>query len=361
MKNLLKRVMSLALCLMLVLTFAACHKPGETALTVDGEAFTSGFYACAFLAAYNEAQNRVYEEATEKGENVTSLNYLQQTIDGKTYSDWVKSRAIDICKQMMAAKKLCEQNNVSTADYLESAKENAKTQWNSSREYFEKNGIGLQSYQTFCAYEQYATAYFDYLYGKEGPKEVTEDTLKEYVKENYFYVNAIDVDVTKMTEAQLADQEKEYNKLIDRVKAGESFGKIYAEAMGTTYSQSDDVTEANGFSYTSGMIWGAEGTAYENVLFKDVKDMKENTFKIITNDTAVEGYKYMLLIFKGDIFGEKNPNLEAIKSTALTDMKGDELSELLVNEAKNITATENTKATKQFKVDKVYYPESTTY
>ena len=359
MKNLLKRVMAAALCIMLVLTFTACHKPGETALTIEGEAFTSGFYACAFLSADNEAQNRVYEEATKNGETTTVLDYFEKTIDGKSYSEWVKARAIEICKQMMAAKKLCEENKVSTAEYLESAKTNAKTQWQSNQVYFEKNGIGLTSYQNFCAYEQYSVAYFDYLYGKDGPNEVKEDVLNKYIKDNYFYVNAIDVDVTKMTEQQLKDQEKEYNDFIVRVEKGESFGKIYAEAMGSTYSKDDDVTDGKGFSYSYGMIWGAEGTSYENIMFKDVKEIKENTFKIITNDTAVEGYKYMLLIYKGDILGEKNPNLEAIKTTALDDMKGDEFNEIIVNAAKNIVVNENIKATKQFKVEKVYYPENT--
>lgn len=357
MKKALMRLIAIMLIAVLSFSLAACHKPGELAVTVGGEEFSSGFYACAFLAADNEAQSRVYEEAEKNGETVNVGNYLNKTIDGVLYPQWVKKRAIEICQQIVAAKKLCEQNNVSTADYLESAKNNAKTDWQTNREYFEKNGIGVESYQKFCAYEQYATAYFDYLYGKDGPSEVTDDVRNKFIKENYCVINAIDVDVTKMTEKQLEDQEKEFNGFIDRVKKGESFGKIYAEATGATYTEKDDVTDGKGFSFTSGMIWGAKGTSYESLLFDDVKDMEAGTFKIIKNNTAVEGYTYMILAYKGDIFDKKNPNIETIKTVALDDMKGDEFDKLLVEESKKITATENTKSTKQFKAEKIYYPE----
>ncbi len=360
MKNLIKRTVAFLLVTILIFSFAGCHKPGEIAVTVGDEEFTSGFYACAFLAADNEAQQLVSEQATEQGITITSKNLYTQKIDGVVYSEWVKAKVQEIFKQMIAAKELCEKNVVNTAEYLENAKASAKTDWQSNKEYFEKNGIGLESYQKFCAYQEYATAYFDYLYGEGGPEEVTEDVLNKYIKENYVYLNAISSDITAMTEAQQQEQEKKYKGYKERIEKGENFGKIYAEVQGGTYTE--DKTDDGAFSNSYAMLWGSENTgSYESPFFADVKDLKKGEIKIIVNDKAIEGYKYMFLVYVGDILSEKNTNLDTIKTTAIDSMKGEEFLGKINEQSKNITLNENTKSTKQFKVENVYYPETTSY
>lgn len=357
MKNILKRTITLLICVCLVLSFAGCHKPGELAVTVGDEEFSSGFYACAFLSASVTAQNRVYDETGNT--SISDKELFAKTIDGTPYAEWVKKQALEICKQMVAAKQLCEQNTVDTAKYIESAKTTAESEWKANTEYFEKNGIGLESYKKFCAYEQYSNAYFDYLYGEGGPEEVTDDVLNKYITDNYVYVNAIDADVTKMDETKLAEQEKKFNGYIDRIKKGESFAKIYSEVMESTYTE--DTTDDGTFSNTYGIVWGNKDTSYESDYFDKVKEMEQNSFKIITDDTTVQGYKYMILIYKGNILSEKNTNLETIKGVALSDMKGDEFTEKLNKQTQSVTAVENEKSTKQFKVDKVYLPDTSNY
>ncbi len=357
MKNILKRTVTLLISVCLVLSLAACHRPGEIAVTVGGEEFSSGFYACAFLSASTAARNRVYEETGSS--SISDKELFAKTIDGIGYTEWVKKQALEICKQMVAAKQLCEQNSVSTAEYLESAKTTAESEWKANTEYFEKNGIGLESYKKFCAYEQYSNAYFDYLYGEGGPEEVKDDVLNKYITDNYVYVNLLDVDVTGMDETKLAEQEKKFNDYIDRVKKGEKFAKIYAEATDTAYTE--DATDDGTFSNTNGIIWGNKETYYENDYFDKVKDMEANSLKIVTDDTTVQGYKYMLLIYKGNILSEKNTKLEAIKGVAMNDMKGDEFAEILNKQAQSVTVAENEKSTKQFKVDKVYQPDTSNY
>ncbi len=357
MKNIFKRISALVICICLVLSFAGCHKPGELAVTVGGEEFSSGFYACAFLSADTQARNRIYSEASSS--SVSDKVLHTKTIDGVSYSEWVKQEAIEIIKEMVAAKQLCEQNTVNTAEKLESAKVNAEKEWNANAEYFQKNGIGVESYKLFCAYEQYSGLYFDFLYGKNGPEEVKDDELNKYIKDNYAYVNAVDVDITNMDDTKKAEQEKKFNEYIDRVKKGESFAKIQAEVKGTEYNENEK--DKDSFSNATAIVWGNKDTSYESDYFDKVKDMEENSFKIVTDDTTVSGYKYMILIYKGEILGEKNTNLETIKNVAITDMKGDEYMKKIEEKAKTVSAVENEKSTKQFKVDKVYQPTNSNY
>ncbi len=360
MKKALIRIAAFLLVAVLCLTVAGCHKPGEIAMIAGDEEFSSGFYACAFLAADNEAQQLVYEQATEQGITVTTKNLYTQEIDGVVYADWVKARVQEIFKEMIAAKQLCEKNVVNTADYLDNAKTTAKEEWQANKEYFEKNGIGLESYQKFCAYQEYVNAYFEYLYGKDGPEEVKEEVLNEYITENYVYLNAISLDITGMTEEQQQDQEKKYLDFADRIKNGEKFGKIYAEVNNLEYTE--DKTDEGTFSNSYAMLWGTDKTgSYESPFFNDVKDMKKGETKVIVNDTAAEGYKYMFMVYMGDILSEKNTNLEQIKAAALDSMKGEEFAEKIDTAAKDVNVEEITKSTKQFKVEKIYYPDSTSY
>ena len=360
MKKALIRISAFLLIAVLCLAAAGCHKPGEIAMKAGDEEFTSGFYACAFLAADNEAQQLVYEQATEQGVTVTAKNLYTQKIDGVVYADWVKARVQEIFKEMIAAKQLCEKNVVNTAEYLDNAKTTAKQEWQTNKDYFEKNGIGLESYQKFCAYQEYVNAYFEYLYGKDGPEEVKEDVLNKYITENYVYLNAISLDITGMTEQQQQDQEKKYLDFADRIKKGEKFGKIYADVNNIEYKE--DKTDEGAFSNSYAMLWGTDKTgSYESPFFNDVKDMKKGETKVFVNDKAAEGYKYMFMVYMGDILSEKNTNLEQIKAAALDSMKGKEFSEKIDAAAKDVNVEEITKSTKQFKVEKIYYPDSTSY
>lgn len=360
MKKALLRVSAFLLVAVLCLGVVGCHKPGEIAMKAGDEEFSSGFYACVFLAADNEAQQLVYEQASEQNITVTAKNLYTQKIDGVVYADWVKARVQEIFKEMIAAKQLCEKNVVNTASDLDNAKTIAKQEWQSNKEYFEKNGIGLESYQKFCAYQEYANAYFKYLYGEGGPEEVKEDVLNKFVTDNYVYVNAMSLDITGMTEQQQQDQEKEYLAFADRIKKGEKFGKIYADINNIEYKE--DKTDEGAFSNAYAMLWGTDKTgSYESPFFNDVKDMKKGETKVFVNDTAAKGYKYMFMVYMGDILSEKNTNLEQIKAAALDSMKGKEFSEKIDAAAKDIKVEENTKSTKQFKVEKVYYPDSTGY
>jgi hypothetical protein len=61
-----RKLIALVLVLMMVLSFAGCHKKNEIAVTIGDVEFTSAYYMCAFVNAYMEAQQLVYNELTEE-------------------------------------------------------------------------------------------------------------------------------------------------------------------------------------------------------------------------------------------------------------------------------------------------------
>ncbi len=354
----IKRIAALVLAIALCFVFAGCHKKGETAVKVSYEnyedEFTSGFYACALLYADMEGQQKVSENATEEQLADADFDYLTQKIDGKEYKTWVKERALGICKEVFAYKVLCEENKVKTADALADASEMAATYWSSYySEMMTPNGVSLDTFKTYTEYQEYSTAYFNHLYGEGGTKEIPAKEINTFLKEKYAYVNVLSVDISKYGEEQVEEKQKEFNAYLKRLKKGENFGKIYAEANDSEYKANDK--DKGIFNNDSASVWGAKGTMYENDYYNNVIGLKNGQAKVFTTDD--DNGKNIILVVKGDIMQEGNTYLETLKDNVRHELKDEEYKKEITAFLSKITLKEFKWATKPFKVDKIVYPD----
>ncbi len=356
MKKTLKAILAVILVAVTGFCFAGCHRKNEIALKIGDTEFTSAFYSCALISADGEAREIVSKQMEQISVDATNKYYIDKAINGVAYSDWVKNRAIEFCKEIIAAKNLCEQNGVATADYLEEAKNSAEYYWSAGvSQYYEENGVALDTYKQFAAYSAYKTAYFDYLYGEKGTNAISKEDLEKYISDNYIYIDYYTEDVSEMTSEKYNEKKAELQKYADRIKGGEAFGKILSEIQGQSYTA--DSTDTNSFSHTYATVIGAEGSAYENELFETLKPIPTGEIALADYTQSRTGGRYIILTYKFDILNEKNPNLDVIKDNARWDLKGDELDAAVKELANSITIQEITYATKQFKVEKIYYPE----
>ena len=355
-----KNIAVFLLVAVMFLSFAGCHKAGEIAVKIGEIKFTSAFYAAALVSADMEAQEKVKAESDDTTSELGNEKFLKKTIDGVAYKEWVKTRAIEICKELYAAKLLCDENNVSTATAIELAKSEAVTTWNSGySDFYTQNGIGLETFKNFCVYEQYTSSFFTSLYGEGGKQEVPTADIQKHLNDNYLYFNMITVNITDMSDDEQAKTKNELDGYADRIKKGEAFAKIYAECYDSTYSA--DKTDDGVFSNSMAYIWSSEGTSYANEHYKQLSSIKkgEITVTVITDETT--GDSIAALIVMGDMHSEGNTNADLLKSAALQDLKGEEFEKLIDEKAATLTVEEVTYATKQFKVENIYYPETTTY
>lgn len=350
----IKRATALLIAVVICLSFAGCHQQGEVALRVNGEEFTSAFYSCALLSADMEAQDIMVERYDTEATTIDNSMWINKTIDEKSYSDWVKNRALEIVKGMMTAKQLCLDNKIETAKYFESAETQAEYSWSSKyAEYFEKNGVSLETYKKYSCYEQYSVAYFDFIYGDGGEKAVPNEDIKKHVNENYAYIDIYTVNITDMSTEEVTAIKEKLEGYKERIDSGESFTKIYAEATGTEYKF--DSTDTDNFSNTLATVWGSEGTSYANQYFTNVKDMKVGECSVVAfNENDIE---YAVLILKGDPNAEANPNRPSLYSAARNDLKGDEFEQFMQEKNKNVTIKTVKYAINQFKVKNIYFPE----
>ncbi len=352
MKKTFKNLVAIMLVAVICFSFAGCHEKGAVAVTVDGENFTAGFYSCALVTADSEALSMI--AATKDYEVTDNSSFLKDKIGDTIYTDWVKNRTLEMLKEFVAAKRLCEENAVNTAESLEKIKENAAVLWSQGYSlYYENNGVSLDTFKNFNAYNSYESIYFNALYGEGGKEAIPDADIEKHLNEKYAYVNSLALSLSGLSEEEITEVKTELNGYADRLKNGESFEKIYLEANGSTTTTDDENTSA--FSHSYAEIWSAEGTEYENTYYILSKDMKEGEIKVLEH-TSESNAKSLVLVFKGKIFEDENTNLETFKSAARHDMKDADFEKIIAEKAASLSAEEVKNITKQFKVEKIYYP-----
>lgn len=355
MKKLIKRFLALTLCLAFVLSLAACHRANERALKVDGSDYPAGYYSCALVFADIEGQQKVYDTLGE----TAAADYLNQSIDGVDYKTWVKNRAIEKCKEAEYYKSTCESLMLDTSKYTDEYIEMADMYWEyyGYKAIFEQNGVGRGTFRSYMGIDGYKDAYFDYLYGENGPKAVQKVDIDLALQDNFAVADMLSVNITGKTEIEAAELESKYAAYAKRLKENEKFEKIYAEANGVAYTENKENTEI--FSYDYATILGNEKTDYESEIFSEVKSMEIGEVRLITkiNDEGKETEtKTLYLVFKGDILKEGNSQAETLNDIALKFLKLEEFNNTNEPLIKALEVEENEKVTKQFKVDKIKYP-----
>mgnify|MGYP006974678060 CR=1 FL=1 len=117
--KLFKKSIAIILAVVFVLTLTACHSKDETALTIENEKITSALYLNALIDCDTEAKQRVDDqiaaekeanktENSEETEETEETDYYAQTIDGLSFTEYVKEKTIDRCKEFIFYKKLLQ-------------------------------------------------------------------------------------------------------------------------------------------------------------------------------------------------------------------------------------------------------------
>lgn len=353
MNKILKKTVAVIMTALICLSFAGCHKANEVAVKVGDTSFTSAFYSCALVFADTEAKNNLSESL---GDAYSEDTVYSQTIDGVSFVDWVKNRAMETLKSFAVYEAKCKENNIDMTSAFSSAEYTASAYWTYGYStIMEANGVSLNTFKNYMKYNSYMQAYFDFLYGESGSKAISSDEINGILSEQYAYINIISTDATKLSETEYNEAKAKFDAYAERIKKGEKFAKIAAEYNGNTYNETEGSVV---FSHADATILGGEGTSYESKYFSLASDMKSGDIKVVKSEPDSDGNSLLCLILKGDIFDESNTSLESLKNTIRWDLKGDEFDADLKAEIDSAAVTEIKRATKQFKVKNIKYPEA---
>lgn len=356
-----KRILALALCVLLALTMlTGCHAKGEIAVSVGDWDFTSGYYACALVTADMQARTLVDEQLTEDGESLEDIDYYKHEVEDTDYTEWVKTYAIDNLKLIAAYKSLCVENEITLDDDTKAlAKSYSDYLWDSYgySVLFEANGVSKATFYQYNEDAYFADKYFEFVYGKGGEKEIAAEELSKELSENYVIANVLEVDFTSLEEDEIQSKTAQFQQYEEDLNKGSrSFEQIYLEYNNINeeeHSHESEDSDELSPKDPHATILGDEGTDYASENFKDAKAMQTGEVKLIT----LEDEAGLVLLVKQDIAADPY-YIDFLDTSLRSAIAGEELEKETSKYAEKLEFSENTFATKQFKVKKIVYPEA---
>lgn len=353
-----KKITALAAAAAVCLSLVGCHPKNEVAVTVGDVEYTSAFYMCALLQADGEARDKIQEAFTEKDANANTANidYFKEKVEGKSFEDWVKDRALEICRTYAYLETICDEKDVKiSAEDLESAESYAESYWNyyGYSSYYGANGVSYNTFKEFFTYPRLEQTYFLSIYGKEGTDPVPESDVKTALSEKFALADCLTESLVDENGKALSDDAKakiktEMEGYKTRLDKGEAFKTVYEEKNGKQNTETTDKEEEKPKDSLA-QIFGNEDTeSYASDYYKDISALKVGETKII-EDTE---NSRILLVVKKDIM-EDPYYLNNMYDYILNLLKYDSFEEDLEKSSKDLKLKENTYATNRFKVKKI--------
>ncbi len=383
MNKMTKRAMAAVLCGALALTACSCGNTTGTALTIDGTEIPAGVYICYQMDAMSKAQAALAEEQPDLDMYAEDFDIKAQTIEGVNAEEWIKNKAIELCRNYVAAEKTFEEYGLSLeAHEKDDVKNSVNSAWEDENmyaqyiygfdtigEYYESLGVGKSSYEKVQTLYYKQQAIFDHLYGEGGELEVPAEEINAKLLSDYALVLSFEVDPaygkaqdyvdmlnngTSFTAAKQAyDQAEAVAEAEEAKKEAEEAGEEYDGTL------PEDVVVAEVEEATLKDVVNVNDVTPSESYVKDVFAMANGENKLITvseditgaDGTTTTAISYYV-VKKLDISADADV-MKQYSETVLFNMKSGELEETLKAKGAAYSVTENAAAIKLYTIDKL--------
>ncbi len=219
--------------------FASCHaQTPSVVVSVNGTDIPAGIYLMCQYEAFNSAANAYSEDQYFAGTDVSEdVDVLKATIDGVSGEEWINAETDRLLKQYVYATEAQAESSAVTDEEINAAKASALTMFDTyySRELYEANGIGEQSYADHYVAQ---TIYYDLLstYTEENKESVTVSDATAYMDENYKQINTLSLPVStsagiELDDAGKAEVQKIADTLVSDLAAGGDLDELASDAL----------------------------------------------------------------------------------------------------------------------------------
>ncbi len=364
--KLFKKIAAIVLIAVMALTVCGCHKKNEIAVTIGDYEYTSAYYMCALINAYAEGQDEVYASLSEEEQQSDDVDYSKKKIGDKSFNEWVKDRAIEILKTVSYYKAESEKNDVKIEGENKQASEYyASMMWQNYEALFSPNGV---SEKTFSKYfiegapsmmtdyvlamygiappNDYEELYFQYLYGKKGPKEIAIKDVKKELYNNYLVADIIEITFSEETNDEKTSIKKQFEEYEESLKNGKmTFEDVYKDYYEITDEEDLPESEAKD-PYAS--IINEMSNNYDEIKKMDIDDIK----LFIDDDAGT-----VSLVIKKDIKSDSY-YLDYMDITLRHSLKDEEFSKASQEAIKKLEADINDYAVDRFEVEDIKFPQN---
>lgn len=315
---------------------------------------------------------------------------LDITIEDQPARDWINAKVEEDMRKFAAVEDKFDELGIVFQNNEEEKTTLIANQWWDEylSGYYESLGVGKQSYLDAAMNSAKRSAIFDYYYGENGEKAVSEDEIKNYLKDNYVRIKYIRMEL-KDGEGNIlkSDGKAEIKAMaegyIERAKAGESFEAIsdeydeYYESLvaaaqesntdasgGDTANVPDDenIIDLTADGADSGIDISYEdeeeapnyGTVYAKDSTYPSASVIEKAFEMTDGEYVYiedENYETAYIVYKMDLFADEE-YFENSRSSTLHALKDDEFDEMVSGWLASQNVVINTDAVNRYKLEK---------
>lgn len=376
MRSVIKKAAAAILAVVLAASLCGCDK--GYIMTVDGVDIRNGVYLSFLRTSYSMALKE-YEDQNaddddtpaEEGAEKKKVIITDEEIDGKNGSQWIKDETMKAVRRFVAIQRKCEELGLTLTDEeIMEVNSDLNETWESENqylqvmygintmgEYYEAQGIGMESMREILRVNKLQDKLFMYFYGKDGEFEVTDDEIDEYLKENYATAKIQNFSYTDASGKKLEDDDDKKavkdaaQKYADRINKGEKPADVFyeynldrakaaAEAKAETGYDKDNeegLTKEEWIKQqveNAGIEKAESEDDLDRFLSKESSSLDEKTTEYIFNAkadekaTIFEAENGVYLIIKGDIT-KKSSWKEKNNENILNEMKGDDFQNLV--------------------------------
>ena len=382
----LKTISAVLLSVAVILSFAACHKKGETVMTVGETKIDSGLYLAFQYNAYNQFISDVSADPDTSVPSNVSYSYfndLTHPEDGTSRIEWINQKTKEFCREYGAVMKLCKDNNISLSVAEEdTASQYANAYWENQgvKILYEQSGVSFNTYKETMRYNFLYSKLFKFYYGKadeavpgSGSKAVSDEEVAAGINDYAVLADHLDNKLsatydesgnsTAVTDEQREAAKAKLQGYADRINNGTSFETIRAEYAAETGTTDKDAsaTVPSSDNYTS--IYTATAKAYTKNdsdltnynLFKGFKSTDGFEYgKAIVVEGETDDFKLVILydLSKDQYYCEK------YHDAVISELKSDEFKDMLTSKADELGVKENSSLVKFYSPDKIDFDKA---
>lgn len=228
-----KRISAAVIAAAMVASMTACGEDTIYCGTSQGEDIPSGLYIYYLMDAFYSASEKLTEQQTA-GET-TETDVFAITIDDVNARSWMLSEAEESLREHLAVEQKFDEYGLSlTEEEIQAAKINCEGMWEYYGEFYEDYGISMDSFLKTYLNGLKSDMLFEHVYGENGERTVPDETIRDYMKENYALVNYISMNLVD-GEGNLLKSEGKTERMnmakeyVERAKNGEDFDILVQE------------------------------------------------------------------------------------------------------------------------------------
>ena len=335
------------------LGFGCSARSYDSVLTVDGTAVPPALYQLCQLQGFLSAAQTVGSS--------TPATVLSATIADTTGADWVHSQTVEALREFQYYTTEFDRQKLSFTDEELSAFESkVKSSWAPYAALYQNNGIDYDSFYQYNLSIYKAQKLFEFSYA-----DVPDDTLKQYLEQNYLHIECVllprvDSSGTALADEKLQQIQQIGNDALAKLQLSSTaspFSTLALQAVSDAYPiagfSAPSADSAGSYIQTPYLLIGDKSDGFGGALTSAAQQVELGAYGLYRDEQS-------LILFHRLPNYETDAQFAALRSALLKQMWGDEFTKTSKAVWDTYTVEENSSAVSYYSPKKITFASAAT-